>query len=272
MMTRRASTERRGHWLVPMAISLLMSTLCFLPPAAATGQIRLDTPDKVTGAIERVKQGDTGLLEKIVEARATRAVPILKEQFTKSQDPDAKAHIASVLIRLGEKDTLYWDYVVQQAAGAVKSDPPLPTMYDSGGKVMRGQTSPEFSAWVKAHDVSAEAASEDAAFVIPAKVYYLAATRDPRGVPLLRQALQSRNVLIAAVAAKGLAAAGDNESIPLIIEACKRAPSDSAVAIAESLIFFDDVRAQDAADLYLPKELAASLREGRTRGLQPFGK
>jgi len=241
-------------------------------PCAAFGQARKSTPDEIADDIARVKSGDffPVAVEQIAEAHAVQAIPVLKEQFALDQDADSKAKIASALVRLGDKDDTYWNYLVDQATAAVESDAPPPTMYDANGKVVPGQLSPEFIAWAKAHNVSPESAGEDAAYGLPGKVAMLGETGDPRGVPLLRQALQSPNFLIAAMAAKSLALIQDKGSIPLIIEASRKAPSDAAVAIADSLIYFDDAEAQRGADLYLPKTYAAAVREARAHGKGPF--
>jgi hypothetical protein len=44
---------------------------------------------------------------------AVEAVPILKEQFMRSQDPLVKATIARVLVKLGDKDDTYWNFLVK---------------------------------------------------------------------------------------------------------------------------------------------------------------
>jgi hypothetical protein len=78
-------------------------------------------------------------------------------------------------------------------------------------------------------------------------------------------------VMIAVFAAKGLAQIQDKDSIPLIIAACPRAPTGFASEIANSLIWFDDPRAQTAVDTYMPKEHAKIFRHARAQGMKPFG-
>jgi len=257
--------------------SAKMGVLCLalwwlMLPCAAFGQARKSTPDEIADDIARVKSGGFygAAVEQIAEAHAVQAIPVLKEQFAISQDASVKAKIAGALVRLGDKDEIYWNYLIEQATEAIHSSLPLPAVYDSRGALVRGQVSPEFIAWAKAHNVSPESAGEDAAYGLPGKVAMLGETGDPRGVPLLRQALQSPNFLIAAMAAKSLALIQDKGSIPLIIEASRKAPSDAAVAIADSLIYFDDAEAQRGADLYLPKTYAAAVREARAHGKTPF--
>ncbi|MFZ0960168.1 MAG: hypothetical protein WAO35_04630 [Terriglobia bacterium] len=73
------------------------------------------------------------------------------------------------------------------------------------------------------------------------------------------------------MSALGLAQIGDKDSIPFIIQACKRAPADAVIAIARSLVYFDDPQAQKAAGEYVPKDIAEALREERAQGKKPFG-
>jgi hypothetical protein len=246
--------------------------LCALLPSAAFGQVTQNQPDRIADAISHVKSGDFFPvdLEQLAQAHAVQAVPVLKEQFAASKDAESKAHIASALVRLGVRDDLYWNYLVEQATEAVNSDVPLPTMYDSKGKLLRGQISQGFTAWAKAHNVSPASAGETAMFTLPGMVAFLAETGDARGIPLLRQALQSPNFLIVTMAAEGLALIQDKASIPLIVEACNRAHPDEAIPIAESLIYFDDPEAQNSADFYLPKDQAQAMRDAKAHGKKPF--
>jgi HEAT repeat protein len=243
-----------------------------LLPVVSPGQAANNSYDKVDVAIAQLKSGNFTLatVEQIAEANAAQAIPALKEQFALSQDASSKAKIADALLRLGDKDDAYWNYLVEQATEAIHRGIPLPMVYDSHGSVVRGQVSSEFASWAKDHDVSPEIAAQDVTFSLPGKVAMLGETGDPRGIPLLREALHSPNLLIAAMAAKGLALIQDTNSIPLIIEACSQAPSDGAKAIADSLIYFNDPQAQTAADRFLPKEHADAMREARARGKGPF--
>jgi HEAT repeat protein len=152
----------------------------------------------------------------------------------------------------------------------VERDAPSVISYDAEGK--RRPDSPELVAWAKDHHLSPGEAAENAMTRTPAPVAFLAMTGDLRGIPILRQALSSPNFLIQAFAAKGLALVQDKESIPLIIEACRKAPADVSVAIAQALPYFDDdPLAQRAANTFLPKEMAVAIRESvKARGKDPF--
>jgi hypothetical protein len=233
------------------------------PESLAYGADRANVPD----AIAKLKSGDFLAIhvDLITRAGAVEAIPDLKEQFLHVQDPLLKAKIAAALVRLGEKDDTYWDFLVKQATPALKSDAPDYMSYDSRGKTVPGP-SPEFEAWLKAHNSPADSALEDSMYVLPGKVAFLGWSRDPRAIPILRQALSSPNHMIEVAAAMGLAEIGDQNSIPFIIAACKRAPAEAAAVIAQALVYFDDTEAQSAVDAYIPKDTAKLYRDAKTQG------
>jgi HEAT repeats len=221
----------------------------------------------VPEAIAKVKSGEFALVhvDMIARADAVDAIPILKEQYVRAQDPFVKTKIAAALLRLGDKDDSYWDFLVKQGQLAWESDAPNFMAYDSHGKAIPGP-SPEFAAWVKAHNLRPDSAAEDSMYMLPGNVLNLGWSRDSRAIPFLRRALSSPNYMVEIEAALGLAEIGDKDSIPFIIEACKKAPADVAAVIAESLIYFDSTEAQSGVDKFIPKHLADVYRDARAHG------
>jgi len=210
-----------------------------------------DTPESINYVEEIAKQGNV------------EAVPVLEKKFARTEDVIDKEHIASALVRLGDKKEVYWEFLVRQATAAIESGIPGLNGYDSQGNMVPG-LSPQFTAWAQARHLSLVAAEEQSRLFFGA-VMWLAVTRDWRAVPLLRQALSARNYMIQTAAAEGLAAIQDTESIPLIIDAVKKAPAEAGAVIARSLVYFDDPEAQAAVDKYVPKDSAKVLREDRAR-------
>ena len=94
----------------------------------------------------------------------------------------------------------------------------------------------------------------------------LAWSADPRAIPFFRKGLLSSNYMVEILAALGSAEIGDKDSIPLIMDACSRAPAEAAATIAQSLIYFDSAEAQSAVNKYIPKDIAKIYREGRAQG------
>jgi HEAT repeat protein len=222
---------------------------------------------KVAVAVARVRAGNfNGYdVELIREAGAIEAIPDLEKQFARASEPLDKAKIAVALLALGDKKDVHWNFLVQLVKPVLESDAPNPVQNDPLGKAMPG-LSLEFIAWTKSHNQSPDEAGEDAIYVFPGEMLLLGGTRDPRAIPLLRQALSSPNEMIEIAAARGLAEIQDASSVPLIVDLCKKAPAETASLIAESLVYFDDPQAQSAVDAYVPKEKAKALRETRKKG------
>lgn len=178
--------------------------------------------------------------------------------------------IASVLIRLGVKDDLYWNYLAEQTRAALEINIPLPFRTDAQ-EGPNPPTNPQFLAWTRSRNLDQSTAYMYEVFVLPTPVTLLAVTDDHRGIPLLRRALQSANPMIQSFAAKGLASLQDKNSIPQIITACEKASPSNRLLIAESLAYFDDPQAQDAAEKYIPPPQLKTLREKiRSYGNDPF--
>jgi hypothetical protein len=168
----------------------------------AYGVDKANVPD----AIARLKSGEFSLIhvDMIARADAIEAIPSLKQQFVRVDDPLLKAKIAAALVRMGDKDDTYWNFLVEFAEPALQSDEPDYNGYDQQGKAVPGP-SPEFQAWAKAHNVSVESELDDSVRVGSTGVISLGWSRDLRAIPLLRKALLSPNHMIEIFAALGLA-------------------------------------------------------------------
>jgi HEAT repeat protein len=254
-------------WSFALAAALSSTALFAQDAQAAPSQA-----EQLATAIARARSGNvnTSDVEIIAEAGAAQAIPSLEEQFERTTDVGTKIKIANGLVRLGDKRNTYWNYLLEQATLAVDSDVLDALFSDAVGKT-RDQISSEIQAWAQAHNISSNTAVVSAIYDLPSKVFELAQTGDPRGIPFLRRALRSRNYMIAVWAAKGLVQIQDNDSIPLIIATCQRMPTGYASEIAKPLIWFDDPRAQTAVDTYMTKENAKIFRDARAQGMKPFG-
>jgi hypothetical protein len=236
----------------------------------AYGVDKANVPD----AIAKIKLGEFAAIhvDMVARAGAVEAIPSLKQQFVRVDDPLLKAKIAAAIVRLGDKDDTYWNFLVALATPALESDAPDFVSYDSQGKPV-SEPSPEFVAWADAHNLPRAGLLEESKYLLPGKVMLLGWSKDSRAIPLLRRALSSTNYMIEIAAAMGLAEIGDKDSIPFIVDAYKNAPADAAAAIAESLVYFDDDAAQGAVDQYIRKDTAKIYRDakvhGKTKPLSP---
>ena len=228
--------------------------LCALLITTASAQVDQTQSDEIKNSVKRIQSGkfDVVDINRVARAGAVQAIPSLKGQFVHGEDAYIKTAVASALLRLGDKQQIYWDYLADQARRAIESDAPFPFRFDAQGHMIPRQLAPEFVAWAKARHVSPEHASAAQLYEAPSAVLVLAITADPRGEPLLRSALLSRNYFIENQGARGLAILQDKESIPAIIEACDKAPLGMAALIARSLAVFDDSRARSALEKFIP--------------------
>jgi hypothetical protein len=208
-------------------------------------------------------------VERLAAARATEALPLLEEKFARTQNIYDKAHIASALVRLGDRSDLYWQYLVARAEAAIDNDAPDFMIYDAEGKAHAGP-SPEFASWAASHHLAQSEAGEEHVYWLPGVVGLLGITGDPRAVPLLRRALKSPNHMIQIAAAMSLAEMQEKDSVPLIIDACRQSPAEVASTIARALIYFDSPEAQSAADRFMPASMAKAFREARANGSTPM--
>lgn len=222
-------------------------------------------------AISRLESGNFAPfdIEVIAESNAAQAIPALETQFERSKDLTIKGKIANALVRLGDKNSLYWDFLVNRVLQVLQDEPPTGITYDTSGKVIPAP-SMKLAKWAKKHHMSIQQAWNDATFEAVAAIINLGSSDDKRSVPILRQALASQNDFVKMAAARGLAELRDTASIPLIIDACENSPKDAAAGIAESLAYFDDPTAQHALDEYVPKNTARNLREAIAHGKRPY--
>jgi hypothetical protein len=199
-----------------------------------------------------------GYVGKAAASHPAETVAILKENFVNTQDERHKTRIASALIRLGDKEDIYWDFLLRLATSLLENEASSAVKSDSQGKPIEGSSE---EAWAKRNTEDNEMLTF---------VETVAETRDPRGVRLLRRALSSPN--FQSHAAAGLVRARDNDSIPLILDLCKNASPEVARFFASQvLVYFDDPRAQSAVDRYLSKEDAKFAREEKANGVGPLG-
>lgn len=286
----RSSAMARMFVLVPVCC-LLLADLANgqAGPARSEKASESNEADRVAEMIEKAKQDTPSSIYYVVQiadSGAVQALPMLEEKFAHAKseltvakiesasvsvgDVD-KANIACALVRLGDKKDLYFDFLMMQATIALEGDPPEYLSYDDQGKAGPGP-SLESVDWARSHNLPPAAIEEEELLIRPAEVALLGRSGDPRAIPLLRRALRSRNYQIVIAAAKGLAAIQDKDSIPVIMDACKRAPAGAAAAIAAaSLVYFENPEARAGAETYIPRNRLDALRlNGRVPGTDPF--
>ena len=212
-------------------------------------------------------------LNQMVNRGDKRAIPALEKAFQKATDRIDKEGIAGSLVRLGDKNEIYWNVLAQYARAAVENDMPFPYEFDADGEIIGNvpeKYAPEFLAWCKKHGEQTGSAAQQALYGFSVDLLALAATGDSRGSEILFRGLESRNYYVATFAARGLARLQDRRAIKPIIQACERAPAGMVKLMAESLVFFDDPEAQSAAVRFIhnPKALEVVRQKAKTMGAE----
>ena len=102
---------------------------------------------------------------------ATQANPSLKQEYAITKDTWLKLVIAGALVRLGNTDSIYWDFLAHEARTAVENDAPSIFLFDSEGRSVRsqGQLPPEFISWAEAHNLDPVAAAQKQVYELPMK-------------------------------------------------------------------------------------------------------
>lgn len=271
-MTNASFVHHVRRSLFPKALFLALA--CAFASSATSAQAPPTPPDQLAKAIAALNAGDFlgEHIDAVYRAKAgAQVLPALEQQFKRATEADKKAQVAEALVRLGDKDDLYWNYLLAEATAVVDSAIPDPFFLEPNGTRNIRKFSLEIEAWGRAHNLDPNSAAILALYEYPGKLFILGYTGDARGVPLLRRALRSSDSMIVTIAAKGLAQIHDKASIPFIIAAARSALAGLAPSIAESLVYFDNPDAQSTVDRYMTSEYAKDLRESRAQGMGPFG-
>lgn len=208
---------------------------------------------------------DVRVVRALWERGDERATPVLRETFQKLDTKYEKQFVALALLKVGKKDDkeneTVWNYLVRHAKSAVEDKTPFPLEFVDG-RIVGNELSREFLAWCAQRDCEPTREAQEALLTGPADVLILAVADDPRANPIFRKGLKSKNYMIVARSAQGLAILQDGSAVSEIIDACRKAPAEAAATIAQSLVFFQDgPEANEAADEFIVnKELLYALR------------
>jgi HEAT repeat protein len=201
------------------------------------------------------------------------AVARMVELFRLTNDSNLKQRAASILVRSGIEDPVYFDYLTREAQKSLDNDMPWPVLYDEDGNKKSNTINtlnPEFLKWCKQHNRDPGETFYAAYYEIPVPWYHLGAAGDPRAYHLLIQGLHSQNPMIATWAAHGLALLRDSRSIDEIIAVARRAPLECRYSIAEALLYFPDEKARVGVDeIFVDKKVLAGIRaQVREKGIK----
>lgn len=188
------------------------------------------------------------VIRRLIYLDDRRVTPALREAFDRQRQPITREFIAAALVRLGDTDPRFFDYVAGAALEAERSEIPYPTSFITKvGDHSNPEEQEEIRVWAQAHNVPVLGVIRRAMFDVPGAVEALALTKDKRAVPILLQALQSSNLLVVREGALGLARMHETPAIPRIITACQGLGPEDKPWLARSLLYFHSKSAQETA-------------------------
>ena len=95
-------------------------------PAQPLGQGMQNQSDDLKTSIARVQAGSFSNtdLETVVRGGAARvALPALEQQFARATDADGQGIVANALVRLGDTDNTYWNFLLRRPGDRVRRRP-----------------------------------------------------------------------------------------------------------------------------------------------------
>jgi hypothetical protein len=217
-------------------IRLVLSLICVwlsVPPSSAADPVAEEIVKKLASA-----QIDAAIFPEILRMPTSPELTgALKGAFDRQHEGVTKQRLAATLVGLGDRDPTFYNYLVNKAEQALASSAPNWVAYDSAGRSIAGQVSPEFRAWctlsgVDIRDGIARQSREGDDVAI------LANTRDARANGLLVRALNSSNGYVVLAAAQNLALRRLDTAIPAIVAAAERWPPAAAWVIANTLALY----------------------------------
>ncbi|HET9834475.1 MAG TPA: HEAT repeat domain-containing protein [Vicinamibacterales bacterium] len=197
--------------------------------------------------------------------------------FALTKDSERKLRIASILVSRSIPDRRHLDYLMTETKKVLSHDHdmPWPTLYDD--RKMPSAFNPELNEWCKQHGVRFFDMHDVEYYELTRPWYFLAAAGDARAYDLLVEGLHSRNLMIVGTAAQGLAKLQDPRAIDVLISRGREVPGEALGAIVQSLVYFQDQRAQKAANELMPdpeknmlEVLRRSAKERGVAGLFPW--
>jgi hypothetical protein len=112
------------------------------PGAAAS------VPQSAAARDQRPDQGEAYTWEDLL-SRNPGAIAKEKKVFDRMTDPNLKQRVASILLAVGVRDKLYFDYLAAAAKKALQDDEPWPTLYDESGEINTRASNPVFAEWMR---------------------------------------------------------------------------------------------------------------------------
>jgi len=209
---------------------------------------------------------DPQMIYKIINENKTSEISEIEKKFEEAPNSMYKSLYVSMLLRLGDEDDKYFEYLEDQAKQIIEDDRPYLLAKDANGKDIKGQISPEFEDWCSNKDIEINICISEWVYSIPAITTYLGLSGDERFFVYLEAALNSSSEIKVRAAANGLGLLGDKRAIPLFAQVLKNTNKPfHQHKIALPLYYFNDSGATELAEEYIiyPKEAEYYKKEAK---------
>lgn len=225
-------------WAAPPSVIICLAALTLVSgvrcqPQPQTARLEMLLAKLANG---QLSEPDLWALES--QPQTEKTVPALIAAFHARVDKAEKQWIAGSLIRLGDRSDTYFNYLAGYAKVAVEDRAPDFVKYDSQGRGIRGEFSPEFQDWCTRNGKDPRALAKLQIQVYPQDVLILAATQDERARELFREGLGSPNPLVLAFCVQGLGRLHDEVALALIGQAISRVPAGDRQFVSCQLPWF----------------------------------
>src|SRR5258708_32417211 len=132
---------------------LLSTVICLVGVGLGIAQ----SQDKRT-LLDRISKRpfDASVIGEVERNRNPDLLPPLRKAFEETDGKREKQYIARTLIKLGDQDTKYFEYLAGFARVAVESSAPTVFTRAADGTFLRGRPNPEFERWCRDHGLDVQ--------------------------------------------------------------------------------------------------------------------
>lgn len=187
------------------------------------------------------------ITRRLINLGDPRAIPGLRGAFDRESKPLNREFIAAALVRLGDKNPRYFNYLTGAVLDALNEDVPYRSTRASDAAVDELELHVEIQTWAQVHSTPVTQAIWQATIEVPGAIEALGLTGDRRSMLILLRALKSPNILVVRQAAFALARMQRKSAIGPITTACQLQRMEDRLWTAKSLLYFRSEKAQEAA-------------------------
>lgn len=175
----------------------------------------------------------------------------LRAAFTSKASVPEREIVAAILLRLGDRSDIYFNYLAGPAKVAVEDRTPQARRNDA--KIDDPiEYTPEFTKWCEENHKDPKEILDLQYHVYPRVLQQLALAQDARSREIFRKGVESPLLFVLLASVEGLGRLHDTAALPSIIRAVSRDRENLALPVAMQLPWFRDPEAERWIDLLVP--------------------